>query len=71
MEQLSDIRADSIAEWIEDPRAKRTIMREFKNFLMTYTDEKGVSVYGQRVRQLGEGSTPPPPPRLDFTDGAQ
>ena len=62
LEQLSDIRADSISAWIEDPRAKRTIMREFKNFLMTYTDETGVSVYGQRVRQLGEG------PFLDSVD---
>lgn len=55
IEQLSDIRADSIAQWIEDPRARRTIMREFKSFLMTYTDADGVSIYGQRIRQLGEG----------------
>lgn len=54
IEQLSDIKADSIAAWIQDKRAEKTIEREFKNFLMTYTDENGVSVYGQRVRHLGE-----------------
>lgn len=54
IEQLSDIRADSIAEWITDRRAANTIKKEFKEFLLTYTDVEGVSVYGQRVRQLGE-----------------
>ncbi|SCZ94399.1 BZ3500_MvSof-1268-A1-R1_Chr12-2g03873 [Microbotryum saponariae] len=54
IEQLADIQADSIAQWIEDPRVRRTIMREFKSFLMTYTDPQGVSIYGQRIRQLGE-----------------
>lgn len=57
LEQLADIRADSLAQWIEDPRAKRTIMREFKSFLMTYTDADGVSIYGQRIRALGEGES--------------
>lgn len=64
LEQLSDIRADSIAQWIEDPRAKRTIMREFKSFLMTYTDVAGVSIYGQRIRQLGESTSLCPFPIL-------
>lgn len=57
LEQLSDIRADSVAQWIEDPRARRTIMREFKGFLMTYTDIAGISIYGQRIRALGEGQS--------------
>lgn len=54
IEQLSDIRADSIALWIEDPRANRAIRKEFKDFLMTYTDAEGVSTYGVRIRHLGE-----------------
>ncbi|GAA5930534.1 hypothetical protein JCM1841_003160 [Sporobolomyces salmonicolor] len=54
IEQLSDIRADSLAQWIEDPRTKRTIMREFKNFLLTYTDENNESTYGSRINQLGQ-----------------
>lgn len=54
IEQLSDIRADSLAQWIEDPRTKKTIMREFKNFLLTYTDENNESTYGSRINQLGQ-----------------
>jgi DNA replication licensing factor MCM2 len=54
LEQLSDIKANSIKEWIETEAVKRTIMREFRNFLMTYVDEQGTSVYGQRIKALGE-----------------
>lgn len=54
IEQLSDIRADSLAQWIEDPRTRKTIMREFKNFLLTYTDENNESTYGSRINQLGQ-----------------
>jgi len=31
-------------------------MKHFRQFLMTYVDEHGTSVYGQRIRQLGEGN---------------
>ena len=54
LEQLSDIKANSIKEWIESEPVRRTIMREFKAFLMTYVDENGTSVYGQRIKALGE-----------------
>lgn len=56
IEQLSDIKADSIAQWIEQPRTRRTIMREFRNFLLTYTDADRNSIYGPRIRQLGESA---------------
>lgn len=54
MEQLSDIKAKSIAEWIANERVRRSIVRHFRQFLMTYVDEHGASVYGQRIRHLGE-----------------
>ncbi|THV02336.1 MCM-domain-containing protein [Dendrothele bispora CBS 962.96] len=54
LEQLSDIKAKSIVEWIANPRVKRTIVRHFRQFLMSYVDEQGSSVYGQRIRHLGE-----------------
>lgn len=54
LEQLSDVKANSIKEWIESEPVRRTIMREFKGFLMTYVDEQGTSVYGQRIKALGE-----------------
>ncbi|KAL1942774.1 hypothetical protein VTO73DRAFT_5014 [Trametes versicolor] len=56
LEQLSDIKAKSIAEWIANERVRRSIVRHFRQFLMTYVDENGASVYGQRIRHLGENN---------------
>ena len=54
LEQLGDVKADSIASWVTTENVRRTIIREFRNFLVTYVDEQGVSVYGQRIKTLGE-----------------
>ncbi|KAF8743961.1 hypothetical protein AX14_013363 [Amanita brunnescens Koide BX004] len=54
LEQLSDIKAKSIVEWIANERVRRSIVKHFRQFLMTYVDENGASVYGQRIRNLGE-----------------
>ncbi|BGP10848.1 MCM DNA helicase complex subunit [Rhodotorula toruloides] len=54
LEQLGDVRADSLSQWIEEPRTRRTIAREFRNFLLTCTDENNESVYGSRITQLGQ-----------------
>ncbi|KAI9734631.1 MAG: MCM DNA helicase complex subunit [Cirrosporium novae-zelandiae] len=54
LETLQDIKASSLTEWIALPSVYRTIAREFKAFLTEYTDEHGSSVYGTRVRTLGE-----------------
>ncbi|KAI0093138.1 MCM-domain-containing protein [Irpex rosettiformis] len=57
LEQLSDIKAKSIVEWIANERVRRSIIRHFRQFLMTYVDENGLSVYGQRIRSLGENNS--------------
>ncbi|KDR75810.1 hypothetical protein GALMADRAFT_211235 [Galerina marginata CBS 339.88] len=54
LEQLSDIKAKSIVEWIAHDRVRRSIVRHFRHFLMTYVDDSGASVYGQRIKHLGE-----------------
>lgn len=54
LESLSDVKAASITEWILQPAVSRSIERELKSFLLEYTDEKGRSVYGARIRTLGE-----------------
>ncbi|KAK9365157.1 MCM2/3/5 family-domain-containing protein [Lipomyces kononenkoae] len=51
---LADVKAPSIAEWVTQPAVHRSIAREFKNFLFEYIDENGRSVYGSRIRILGE-----------------
>ncbi|KAL0956516.1 hypothetical protein HGRIS_002657 [Hohenbuehelia grisea] len=57
LEQLSDIKAKSIVEWIANERVRRSIIKHFRQFLMTYVDESGASVYGQRIRNLGEANS--------------
>ena len=54
LETLQDVKASSLNDWIAQPAVTRTIFREFKSFLTEYTDEHGTSVYGTRVRTLGE-----------------
>lgn len=54
LEALQDVKASSLTEWVSQPSVQRTIKREFKAFLTEYTDEHGSSVYGSRIRTLGE-----------------
>lgn len=54
LEAIADIKGGSVAEWIIQPAVNRSIARELRNFLVEYTDENGSSVYGARVRTLGE-----------------
>ena len=54
LETLQDIKASSLTEWVALPAVHRTIQREFKSFLTEYTDDNGTSVYGTRIRILGE-----------------
>ncbi|KAI0058002.1 MCM-domain-containing protein [Artomyces pyxidatus] len=57
LEQLSDVKAKSIVEWIANDRVRRSIVKHFRQFLMTYVDDHGASVYGQRIRNLGENNS--------------
>ena len=61
MEQLGDIKAKSIVEWIVMERVRRSIVRHFRNFLVSYMDQHGNSVYGERIRNLGESEQHYPP----------
>jgi DNA replication licensing factor MCM2 len=54
LEALQDVKAASLTDWVALPAVHRTIAREFKSFLTEYTDENGISVYGNRIRTLGE-----------------
>ncbi len=54
LEALHDVKASSLTDWVAQPAVQRTIKREFKAFLTEYTDDSGSSVYGNRIRTLGE-----------------
>lgn len=54
LEALQDVKANSLTDWVSLPPVQRTIAREFRSFLTEYTDENGASVYGNRIKTLGE-----------------
>ncbi|ORY01346.1 MCM2/3/5 family-domain-containing protein [Clohesyomyces aquaticus] len=54
LEALADVKSASLTDWVSLPAVARTIAREFKAFLTEYIDEHGTSVYGARIRTLGE-----------------
>jgi len=59
LEDLSDVKANSIAEWIATESVRRSIEKHFHRFLLSYADEHGNSVYGQRIKTLGESEYRP------------
>ncbi|CAO3616139.1 unnamed protein product [Mucor fragilis] len=54
LSDLRNMKDSSIAVWITREAVRRGIKREFKDFLQTYVDEHGTSVYGERIRDMGE-----------------
>lgn len=56
LEQLHDIKANSVAEWIAIDRVRNSIAKHFRQFLTSYTDEQGNSVHYPRIRNLGEST---------------
>jgi DNA replication licensing factor MCM2 len=54
LETLGDVKASNLTEWVANPSVYKSIEREFKSFLTEYIDEQGTSVYGTRIRTLGE-----------------
>ena len=54
LETLQDVKASSLQDWVAMPAVYRSIFREFKSFLTEYIDDNGTSVYGTRIRTLGE-----------------
>lgn len=54
LEALQDIKANTLTDWVAQPAVARSVGREFKNFLLEYVDEQGHSIYGDRVKTLGE-----------------
>lgn len=54
LDTLNDVKASSLVEWVSQNPVQRTIKREFRSFLTEYTDAAGTSIYGNRIRTLGE-----------------
>ncbi|KAI2399893.1 MCM DNA helicase complex subunit [Ophidiomyces ophidiicola] len=57
LEDMADIKADNVTDWVASPAVHRAIYREFKSFLTEFTDKDGLSVYGTAVKNLGEDNS--------------
>jgi DNA replication licensing factor MCM2 len=66
LEHLGDVKTATIAEWIDVDIVRNAIQKHFRSFLMTFTDANGGSVYGQRIKALGEGRQTSQTPRAYF-----
>lgn len=53
---MGDHKGLSISEWVTKELTRRTIMAEFRRFLLEYLDNNGESVYGPLIRTLGEAN---------------
>jgi DNA replication licensing factor MCM2 len=54
LEHLGEVKTRTYAEWVAIPQVRRAVATHFRTFLTTYTDASGASVYGARIRTLGE-----------------
>lgn len=54
LDELHIARTDSLESWIALEPVRKTILREFRSFLLTHTDRPGNSTYGAQANLVGE-----------------
>lgn len=54
LDELANATANSYADWVSQQKVADTIFYELQQFLIEYQDENGRSVYGNKIRVLGE-----------------
>ena len=50
------MKGHTVPEWVSMAAPQAEIKNRFKNFLRTYVNDQGVSMYKQKVRQMCEGT---------------
>ncbi|KAJ2655956.1 MCM DNA helicase complex subunit [Coemansia sp. RSA 1200] len=53
LDDLKDMKGRTVGAWVSEAGPRQTIAREFRRFLLSYVDDSGASVYGERIRRLG------------------
>ncbi|ORZ37675.1 MCM2/3/5 family-domain-containing protein [Catenaria anguillulae PL171] len=54
LEGIRDLQSHSAVEWLAMDRTRVAVKREFRAFLMSYTDAHSESVYGRRIKTMCE-----------------
>lgn len=55
IENLEDMKGNSITDWVSMLAPRTEIYNRFKNFLRTFVDDHGHNLYKERIRQMVEG----------------
>ena len=64
IENLEDMKGHSVREWVSMLQPRTEIYNRFKNFLRTFVDDKGHSLYKEKIRQMVEGKSFIIPPNI-------
>ena len=56
IENLEDMKGHSVREWVSLAAPRLEIKNRFKQFLKTFVDEQGHSLYREKIRQMCEGN---------------
>ena len=54
IENLEDMKGHSVREWVSMLAPRLEIKNRFKNFLKTFVDDKGQSVYKDKIKTMCE-----------------
>ena len=55
IENLEDMKGHSVREWVSMVAPRLEIKNRFKQFLKTFVDEQGKSVYREKIQQMCQG----------------
>lgn len=56
IEHLEDTKGHTVKEWISMVGPRTEIKNRFKSFLRTYTNDKGIFVYKEKIRRMCENN---------------
>lgn len=56
IEHLEDTKGHTVKEWVSMIGPRTEIKNRFKNFLRTYTNDKGVYIYKEKIRRMCENN---------------
>ena len=54
LDDLADLKAGNLQEWLSLPAPQRALQLQFSNFLKSYLNEEGESYYGKQIQSIVE-----------------
>lgn len=57
IENLEDMKGHTVKEWVSQEPTRVEIYNRFKNFLTTYVDDSGKTLYREKIKQMCESKS--------------